>query len=192
MNTINFIDQSASIGKKVTIGNFVTIHRGVCIGSGTKIEDGVIIYENCKIANNCIVGANCVLRPKTQVGHHTIIGPLVLVNGNCFIGNYNTINGHSQISFGSKIGNCCFIGTFFASSNTRNITDGKHGTAKNKKKPKISKTIIEDYVRIGIRVTMTPGNKIGHHSIIFQNALISSDIPPHSIIVGRKDKIGKI
>lgn len=187
-----FVDDTARIGTNVHIGKFVSIHNGVKIGNDVKIEDGAVIYEDCDIGNNSVIAANCVLRPKTIVGHHTILAPLVESDGECTIGNYTTIHAHSQIAYKSIIGNCCFLGSYFMSSNTKDITDDKHGTSKDKKNPKIFVAEIEDFVRTGIRVTMTPGLKIGHHSLIYQNSLITKDIPPYSIVKSGKDQVGKI
>jgi len=188
----SIIDSSVKIRKNTHVGQFVSIYKDVKIGNNVRIEDGVIIYEDCKIGNDSIIAANCVLRPKTRVGHHTILGPLIDSDGECSIGNYTTIHAHSQIAYKSIIGNCCFIGSYFMSSNTREITDGKHGTAKDKKNPKILVAEIEDYVRIGIRVTMIPGLKIGHHSLIYQNCLITNNIPPYSIVKAGKDQVGRV
>jgi len=166
--------------------------QSIKIGKNTVLEPGAIIYDNCEIDHHSIIGANSVIRPHSKIGNHTIIGPLVELDGRCEIGNYTTIQVHSQIPYFSKIGNCCFIASYFMASNTKDITKGKHGTAKDKIKPKIFKMIIEDYVRIGVDVKMIPGIKVGHHSFILQGCLITKNIPPYSKVKGGKDRIGKI
>lgn len=44
--------------------------------------------------------------------------------------------------------------------------------------------IIEDEVWLGAKVTVLPGVKIGHHSVIGAGAVVTSDVEPYSIYVG--------
>lgn len=186
-----FVDETASIGNNVRIGKFVSIHRGVKIGDDVKIEDGARIYEDCIIGQNAIIGANSVLRPKTVIGNFSIFGNLSVSEGQNKIGDYTTVHSQSHITSGVSIGNYCFIAPFFIASNTLEITSGKHGMGRTES-VKTLPTVIEDYVRIGICVNMTPNNKIGHHSLILQNCLITNDIPPFSIVKSGKDKVGRV
>jgi UDP-3-O-[3-hydroxymyristoyl] glucosamine N-acyltransferase len=185
-----FIDHTAIIGKNVKIGHFISIHSNVKIGDNCKIEDGAKIYEGCVIGDNCIIGANVVLRPGTTIGNYSIFGTLSCSEGDNFIGDYTTIHAQCHITKGLQIGNNVFIGPCFTSTNTREITHGKHGVTPTNFK--ISKSVIEDNVRIGANVRMIPGIRIGAFSLIDQDTLITKDIPPHSHVRGGKDKIGVI
>lgn len=185
-----FIHHDASVANNARIGKFVSIHANAKIGKNAIIEDGAKIYENCIIGKNSIVGPNAVLRPNTKIGNNTIFGSSSVSEGDNSIGNYTTIHAQCHITKKVIIGNCCFIAPFFIASNTPNITSGKHGTSK--KTPKLLSTVIKNYVRIGINVSMVPGCTIGEHSLIYQNCLITKNIPPYSIVKGGKDKIGRI
>ena len=185
------IKKSAKIGKNVMIGNNVSIFSDVEIGEGAVVEDGARIYSNCKIGSNSVIGPNSVLRPNTVIGKNTIFGSCSVSEGKNTIGNNSTIHAQCHITSDVKIGNNCFIAPFFIASNTPQISSGPHGTKKKRRGKRLS-TVIEDYVRIGVCVSITPGNKIGHHSEISQNCLITKDIPPHSIVRGGKDQVGKI
>ena len=186
----SFIHPNAQVDSSAIIGNFVSIYDNVIIKSGAKIEDGARIYQDCIIGENSVVGPNVVLRPKTIIGKNTIIGPLSESDGNCAIGDNTTIHAHCQIAWGTKIGNNCFIGSYFMSSNTKEISNGEHGTSPNKKPVTRYPTIIEDFVRIGIKVTAIPSITVGHHSLIYQNTLITKDIEPYSVIKSGKDQVG--
>jgi len=186
-----FVDETASIGNNVRIGQFASIHKGVKIGDNVKIEDGAKIYEECVIGHNSVIGANAVLRPLTVLGNHSVFGNLSVSEGKNQIGNYTTVHSQCHITSGVTIGNYCFIAPFFIASNTPEITSGKHGMGKTESTITLP-TVIEDYVRIGICVNMTPNNKIGHHSLILQNCLITKDVPPFSIVKSGKDKVGRV
>ena len=156
-----------------------------------KIEPGAVIYSDCTIGKGSIIGANSVLRPFTKIGKYSIFGTLSCSEGYNQIGDNTTIHAQCHITQHVKIGNNCFIAPFFIASNTPNITKGKHGS-KPDTIPNVLPTIIEDGVRIGICVSLIPGITIGHHSLIWQNTLITKNIPPYSIVKGGKDKIGDI
>lgn len=185
-----FVEKSAKIGKDVKFGHFVVVGENVEIGDGVIIEHGCKIYKNCKIGNHSVIGTNAVLKKSTIIGNNSIFGSCSVSEGNNEIGNETTIHAQCHITSGVKIGNHCFIAPFFIASNTPKISEGTHGTAKTKLGKKL-KTVIEDYVRIGICVSMTPGNKIGHHSEIYQNCLITKNIEPFSIIKAGKDQVGR-
>lgn len=186
-----FIDKTAKLGKNVHLGHFVCIYNDVKIGDNVRIEDGAKIYKNCEIDNYSVIGSNAILRPSTKIGKHSIFGTCSVSEGCNEIGDDTTIHAQCHITKDVKIGNCCFIAPFFIASNTLNITTGKHGTGK-KEEFIIKPTIIEDYVRIGICVSVTPGHIIGEHSLIFQNCLITKDIPPYSVVKGGKDQVGRV
>jgi len=184
------ISKSAKIGKNVKISDFVTIGNNVIIGDGTIIESGARIYDECRIGNNSIIGPNSILRSNTIIGNNTIFGSCSVSEGHNQIGDETTIHAQCHITSGVRIGNHCFIAPFFIASNTPKISDGTHGTKKTKRGKQLN-TMIEDYVRIGICVSVTPGHTIGHHTEIYQNCLITKDIPPYSIIKGGKDQVGR-
>lgn len=189
-NDRSVIAHSTKIGENVRIGDFVTIGENVTIGDSTVIESGARIYDNCTIGNNSIIGPNAILRNNTKIGNFTIFGSCSVSEGENQIGNETTIHAQCHITKGVNIGNHCFIAPFFIASNTPEISSGTHGTAKKVQGERVG-TIIEDYVRIGVCVSMTPGHTIGHHSEIYQNCLITKDIAPHSIIKAGKDQIGR-
>ena len=186
-----FIADSAFIGKNVKIGHFVTIEENTRIGNNIIIENGAKIYDNCEIGDGSIIGTNSVLRSSTKIGKNSIFGSSSVSEGFNHIGDETTIHAQCHITTGVTVGNHCFIAPFFIASNTPKISDGTHGTAKKNVGKKIE-TVIEDYVRIGICVSMTPGHRIGHHSEIYQNCLITKDVLPYSIIKAGKDQVGRV
>lgn len=184
------IAHSTKIGKNVRIGDYVTVGENVIIGENSIIESGARIYDNCTIGTNSIIGPNAVLRENTKIGNSSIFGSCSVSEGDNQIGNETTIHAQCHITKGVSVGNHCFIAPFFIASNTPEISSETHGTAKKIQGNRLE-TIIEDYVRIGICVSMTPGNRIGHHSEIYQNCLITKNIPPNSIIKAGKDQVGR-
>lgn len=170
----------------------IIIDDSVRIGKRTRIEPGAVIFENCRIGNNCIIGANVVLRPNTMIGDNTIFGTGSVSEGDNIIGNDVTIHAQCHITKKVTIGNRCFIAPFFIASNTPNIRIGKHGNNSTKEKLITLPCIIEHDVRIGVCVSIIPGITVGHNSLIYQNTLITKDIPPYSIVKSSGGIVGRV
>ncbi|MHB9071228.1 MAG: acyltransferase [Sedimentisphaerales bacterium] len=51
--------------------------------------------------------------------------------------------------------------------------------------------VIEDQVWLGERVCIMPNVRIGKHSVIGANAVVTKDIPPYSVVVGIPAKVIK-
>ena len=71
---------SARIGKRVSVGDFVTIGKNTTIGACTRIYDNVTIGEGCKI------GSYCIIYPGVHVFPGTVIGDRVILHAGCIIG----------------------------------------------------------------------------------------------------------
>lgn len=74
------ISDSASIGKNVSIGNFVVIEDDVVIGNNTIIE------SNCVIKKATMIGNNCHFMPNCTIYDHMIIGNYVTLHAGVVIG----------------------------------------------------------------------------------------------------------
>lgn len=170
---------------------YAFIHPQARLGNNVKVEYGAILYEEVAVGENSIIGAGAVLRPRTKIGKNSIFGTLSVSEGDNEIGDNTTIHAQAHITKGVKIGNNVFIAPFFIASNTPEITPGAHGTAASHK-PLIMPTIIEDNVRIGVGVQMTPGHRIGRNAVIDQGSFITHDVPAHAHVRGGKDKVGRI
>ena len=71
---------SAKLGKRVSVGDFVTIGKNTTIGDCTRIYDNVTIAEGCKI------GSFCIIYPGVHVFPGTVIGDRVILHAGCIIG----------------------------------------------------------------------------------------------------------
>lgn len=71
---------SARIGKKVHVGDFVTIGKDCRIGDYTKIYDNVTIGAGTKI------GSNCIIYPGVHIFPGMVIGDRVILHAGCIIG----------------------------------------------------------------------------------------------------------
>lgn len=71
---------SARLGRKVWVGDFVTIGKNCIIGDCTRISDNVTIGEGTRI------GKNCIIYPGVHIFPGMIIGDRVILHAGCIIG----------------------------------------------------------------------------------------------------------
>lgn len=71
---------SAKIGKRVSVGDFVTIAKDCKIGDYTKI------YDNVTIGAGTTIGKNCIIYPGVHIFPGMIIGDRVILHAGCIIG----------------------------------------------------------------------------------------------------------
>ena len=55
----------------------------------------------------------------------------------------------------------------------------------------VKAVIIEDDVMIGANASIMPGVRIGSHSVVAAGAVVTKDVPPHSLVAGVPAKIIK-
>ena len=71
---------SAKIGKRVRVGNFVTIGKKAQVGECTRIFDNVTIGEGARI------GSHCIIYPGVHIFPGSVIGDRVILHAGCIIG----------------------------------------------------------------------------------------------------------
>ncbi|MDP9048692.1 MAG: acyltransferase, partial [Bacteroidota bacterium] len=107
------------------------------------------------------------------------------------------VNINAGECFGVYIGDDVAIadGTYLRSANHRfdrfdvPIQQQGHSAAQLHYNNKDYSIIIEDDVWIGARAIILSGAKIGKGSVISAGAVVSSEIPPYSIVVGNPGRV---
>lgn len=116
--------------------------------------------------------------------------PTISIGSNCYFGAFNHITAINRI----EIGNNLLTGKFVT------ITDNSHGETNFEtlqiepiNRPLHSKgpVIIGNNVWIGDKATILPNVSIGDGAIIAANAVVTKDVPAHSIAAGNPAKIIK-
>ena len=135
------------------------------------------------IGENVIIGSFCCLmtvclprRPK----------PFLEIGNGVSLGAYSTVSAAQKIIIGDNV----------MTSQRVMIVDHLHDYSdiKEKNYNKITEgeeIAIEEKCFIGANVVVLPGVKIGSHSVIGANAVVSRDIPPYSIAAGVPAKVIK-
>ena len=109
------------------------------------------------------------------------------------IGNTSNIKSDSVIDCAGGIS----IGEYFHTGRGLVIITSKHNYDSDKKIPYdevdiLSPVTIEDYVWVGMNVTVLPGVTIGEGAVVAANSVISKSVEPYSIVGGNPAKILKM
>jgi UDP-3-O-[3-hydroxymyristoyl] glucosamine N-acyltransferase len=78
------INETATIGKDVSIYPGACIGKNVIIGAGTEIYPGAVIYDNAVIGADCIIHANAVVRERCRIGDRCILQPGAVIGSDGF------------------------------------------------------------------------------------------------------------
>ena len=122
------------------------------------------VIESFACVNNAV--GDVIIGDHTRVGlHNTIIGPV-------------TIGSHVNLAQGITV---TALNHNFEDTNKR---IDEQGISTNP-------VIIEDDIWIGANAVILPGVTIGHHSVVAAVAVVTKDVPPHSLAAGVPAKIMK-
>ena len=122
------------------------------------------VFESGACINNAV--GDVIIGDYTRVGlHNTIIGPV-------------NIGHHVNLAQGITV---TALNHNFEDSEKRIDEQGVCTTP----------VVIEDDVWIGANAVILPGVRVGTHSVVAAGAVVTKDVPPHSIVAGIPAKIIK-
>ena len=188
---------SAKIGKKVWIGDFVTIGKKTKIGDCTKIFDNVTIGDNVKI------GEKCIIYPGAHIFSDTVVGDRTILHAGCVVGDDGFGNALQPDGSWKKIEH---VGNVIIGSD---VEIGSNATID---KAPMESTIIEDGVRIdnlcliahnvvvGKNTAMAGQSGIAGSAIIGEGCILAGQsgvvghikLAPHTTVAAQAGVIGNV
>ncbi len=127
------------------------------------LGDYSVIESGCCI-NNAV--GDVIIGSHTRVGlNETIIGPV-------------TIGNHVNL------GQCTIITALIHNFNDTNKRIDEQGVS-------VKPIVIEDDVMVGANVSVLPGVRIGEHSVVAAGAVVTKDVPAHTIVAGVPAEVKK-
>lgn len=122
------------------------------------------VVESFACINNAV--GDVMIGDHTRIGlHNTIIGPVLIGN-------------HVNLAQGITV---TALNHIFENSEKRIDEQGVSTSA----------VVIEDDIWIGANAVVLPGVTIGHHSVVAAGAVVTKDVPPHSLVAGVPAKVIK-
>lgn len=144
---------NAKIGKRVSVGDYVTIGKGCAVGDCTKIYDNVTIGAGTKI------GSYCIIYPGVHIFPGMVIGDRVILHAGCIIGDDGFGNAPQP------------DGTWRKIEHVGNVVIGNDveiGSNTTVDRAPMESTIIEDGVRIDNLC------QIAHNVVVGENSAIAA------------------
>ena len=122
------------------------------------------VVESFACINNAV--GDVIIGDHTRIGlNNTIIGPV-------------TIGSHVNLAQGITI---TALNHNFSDAEKRIDEQGVNTTP----------VVIEDDIWIGANAVILPGVTIGQHSVVAAGAIVTKDVPPHSLVAGVPAKVIK-
>ena len=173
------VARGAKIGRKVWIGDYVTVGKKTVIGDFTKVCDNVTIGENVKI------GSKCIIYPGVVIFADTVIGDRTILHAGCIIGDDGFGNAPQPDGTWKKIEH---VGNVIIGS------DVEIGSNTTVDKAPMESTIIADGVRIDNLCQIAHNVQVGENSVMAAQTGIagSAIIGKNCILAGQVGVIGHI
>ena len=130
---------------------------------------------------------------KFSLGDYSVVESFACINnavGDVIIGNHTRVGLHNTIIGPVKIGNNVNLAQGIT------VTALNHNFSDSNKRideqgVSTSPVIIEDDVWIGANAVVLPGVTIGNHCVVAAGAVVTKDVPPHSLVAGVPAKVIK-
>jgi len=149
----------------------------VRLGIGARIRTGTIIYADVQIGDNFQTGHHVMIREKTVIGSHVVVGTNTVIDGNVTIADFVKIESNCYIPTHTEIGTRVFLGPNVTLTNDRY-------PLKMRDRYVPEGPVIEDGVTLGAGVVVCPGVRIGQDAFVAAGAVVTKDVPPHSLVMG--------
>lgn len=155
------------------------IEGNVVIAEGVRVLPHATIVGPCTIGADSIIGNNALVRG-SSVGEQCVIGYCTEVKNSIL---HSHVWTHSTYIGDSVIGANVSFGAGTVTGNLR-LDEGEIFSVVKDDRLATGLTkfgaVIGDHCRIGIRVALNPGVKIGAHSFVSSGALVEHDLSEHT------------
>jgi len=128
---------------------------------------------------------------KFWLGDYSVVESFACINnavGDVIIGNHTRVGLHNTIIGPVSIGNHVNLaqGITITALN-HNFTDA--GKRIDEQGISTKEVVLEDDIWIGANAVILPGVTIGEHSVVAAGAIVTKDVPPHSLVAGVPAKV---
>jgi len=124
----------------------------------------------------------CVVLPNAQIGADVNICANVFIENDVTVGNRVTIKCGVQLWDGTTLEDDVFIGP--------NVTFTNDKFPQSMRPPtEFARTIVRRGASIGANATILPGITIGRYAMVAAGAVVTRDVPPHTIVRGNPARI---
>jgi len=170
---------SAKLGRRVWVGDFVTIGKKAAVGDRTRI------YDNVTIGAGTVIGKDCIIYPGVHIFPGMVIGDRVILHSGCIIGDDGFGNAPQP------------DGTWRKIEHVGNVVIGNDveiGSNTTVDRAPMESTIIEDGVRIDNLCQIAHNVVVGKNTVMAAQTGIagSTRIGESCILAGQVGIVGHV
>ena len=148
------------------------------LGDGSIVGTAVVLYRGAKIGRKVLVADQATVREDVLVGDRTIVGRGVTIENECRIGRFVKLETECYITAYSTIEDRVFIAPGVITSN-----DNFVGRTEERKKH-FKGVTVKRGGRVGAGSVILPGRTIGEDALVGAGSLVTTDVPPRTVVYG--------
>lgn len=149
------------------------------------VHESSYVDRNTKIGNNSKIWHFSHIQSGSIIGHDVTIGQNVNISNNVKIGNYVKIQNNVSVYEGVELEDYVFCGPSMVFTNILN----PRSEFPQKGSSNYIKTLVKKSASIGANATILCGLRIGKYSIVGAGAVVTKNVPDHSLVVGNPANI---
>jgi acetyltransferase-like isoleucine patch superfamily enzyme len=176
------IADNAVIGKQPTLSPRSTAKREelppLVLGPASVISTGAVVFAGTRIGARVIVGDQACVRERCVLGDDVVVGRGSLVENDTTVGALTKIQANAYITAYSTVEDNVFIAPCVVMTNDNYMgrTEKRHELMRG--------PTIRRGARVGGGAILLPGVEIGEEAFVGAGAVVVSDVPPRTVVVG--------
>jgi UDP-2-acetamido-3-amino-2,3-dideoxy-glucuronate N-acetyltransferase len=163
-------------------------------------EESVFIHPSAEVARSAIVGPGSAIwneaqvRENARVGAECVLGKGAYVDIGVVIGDRVKLENRVSIFRGARLESGVLVGPHSCLLNDKRPRSTRpDGTLKARLDWEEAGVTVEEGAAIGGGCTVLPGVTIGRHAMIGAGAVVTRDVPAHTLVVGNPAReVGKV
>jgi carbonic anhydrase/acetyltransferase-like protein (isoleucine patch superfamily) len=148
------------------------------LGAGTIVSTGAIVFAGTRIGARVIVGDQACVRERVSLGDDVVVGRGSLIENDTTVGAMTKIQADAYITAYSTLEEHVFVAPRVVTTNDNFMgrTERRHELIKG--------PTIRRGARVGGGAILCPGVEIGEEAFVGAGAVVVTDVPPRTIVVG--------
>ena len=193
------------------LGQNVVLHEPLVVGSGCRIEDaaivgrvpvlagtssalrdapgptgledgatvcaGAIVFAGARICAGASVGDRAFVRERATLGPQSVLGSGSALGSDARIGARVLIQTHVMLTSRIVVEDDVFIGPGVVTTNDDEMRRGRPASG-------LEPPVLRRGCKIGGGAILTPGVEIGEDAFVAAGAVVTSDVPPRTLVMG--------
>jgi acetyltransferase-like isoleucine patch superfamily enzyme len=179
--------EGAVVGKQPTLSPRSTAKREPLppaeLGEGTIVSTGAIVFAGTRVGARVILGDQSCVRERVTIGDDVVLGRGSLIENDTTVGALTKIQAGAYITAYSTLEDNVFIAPCVVTTN-----DNYMGRTE-KRHEQVRGPTIRRGARVGGGAVLCPGIEVGEEAFVGAGAVVTKDVPPHTLVVGNPARV---